>query len=66
MAVTIKTRYNKVISVTCDDCDRLVPFVQPELSQDKTEVIIYEHACPVQMLAVVQEELAAIQLDTNQ
>lgn len=59
MTTTIKSNTSgKVTDVTCDQCHKLVPFTQPQLSVDPAEAIVLDHACPPQILADRQDDIA--------
>ena len=50
----------KVTDVTCDQCHKLVPFSQPELSVLPAEASILDHACPNEILVDAQEAIAPV------
>lgn len=51
-------KQGRVTSVVCDDCHKLVPFTQPELSTNPDEATIIGHACPPQILQDTQDAIA--------
>lgn len=58
MSYTINQNKGRVTDVVCDQCHKIVPFTQPELSSRPDEATILGHSCPQQILTDKQEALA--------
>jgi hypothetical protein len=61
MDTTVKHTKGRVTDITCNQCQKLVPFIQPELSTDPAEATVMSHSCPLQILTDKQEALAKAQ-----
>lgn len=55
MNYSIEQDNGRATSVTCNDCNRLIPFVQPQLSTDVADVTVISHSCPPAILAATQQ-----------
>lgn len=49
----------------CYLCHKLVPFTQPQLSTNASEVTVLDHGCPPQILTDTQDAIAQATADAQ-